>query len=384
MTVRVPIEPAALRWAVGRAGLSDRDVERIFPAFAKWESGELQPTLRQAKDLAKKAHVPFGRLLLSPPEGSSLAVPDFRTVRNRDVAAPSSDLEDVVSAAQARLGWYVEYADQEGVEAPELVGMAGRDATTPSDIAVAAREKLGIPQDGFLIGQDKVKTLVDAMEQAGILVSRNSVVGNNTNRQLDVEEFRGFTLLENGFAAVFVNTRDPKNAQLFSLAHELGHIVRGEPGISDHSQQLEVERWCNRFAASFLVPKAALQRAWNPQEQLVDELSATAKVSGVSREVLLWRLVELEMVSRTEADRLLPILRSKGVGAEKTAKPSGSPPFHVLVKSRVGGRFLEAVAHAVTADMLTERDAATFVGAATKQALDSVLNNSAYAKALAS
>lgn len=383
MTVRVPIEPSVLRWAAGRAGLSASDLERLFPHFAQWVSGELQPTLRQAEELAKKAHIPFGRLLLQAPAEPALSVPDFRTVRNSHLDGASSELEDVVASAEARLGWYAEYAAEEGIPAPAIVGLAS-SRKSPTGVASAVRESLGLPVDSFLRGQDKVKTLVDAMEAAGVLVSRNSVVGNSNGRKLDVEEFRGFTLLDEGFALVFVNTADAKTAQLFSLAHELGHVVLNKPGVSDHSEHLEIERWCNRFAAELLAPTAALRKNWGTDSPLLDELTVLSKRSGMSREAVLWRLVDLGLVSPSDAEEVLPVLRGDRRSRNKDADSAGGPPFHVVVKSRVGGRFIEAMAHAVAAEMITEREAARFVGASTQKSLNSVLQQTAYAEGMAS
>ena len=59
-----------------------------------------------------------------------------------------------------------------------------------------------------------------------------------------------------------------KNAQIFTLLHELGHLLLGESGVSvsggeevhqQHAeQQAYNERWCDSFAAHFLVPSAEI------------------------------------------------------------------------------------------------------------------------------
>ncbi|QRO83869.1 ImmA/IrrE family metallo-endopeptidase [Corynebacterium glucuronolyticum] len=98
------------------------------------------------------------------------------------------------------------------------------------------------------------------MEEHGLLVMRNSIVGNSTRRKLKVSEFRGFTLRQGEYALVFVNTSDSKTAQLFSLAHELGHVSRSAPGLSgDQGKENAIEQWCNAFAASLLMPEPAVR-----------------------------------------------------------------------------------------------------------------------------
>lgn len=264
--VRVTIQPAVLAWAVSRTGLSQSALLKQFPKIQEWEAGEERPTLKQAKDLAKKAHIPFGRLLLDVPTGDGVEVADFRTVRNEQLDTVSPELQEVMFASQNRLDWYAEYARDIGIEPPELF----RTATISESAAVAAssiRDALCLKQEAPLPGRDKVRELVSLMEEAGILVARNSIAENSTRRALNVEEFRGFTLEEDGYCLVFINTRDAKTAQLFSLAHELAHVVLGKPGISDHSERLQTEQWCNQFAAAFLCPGRSLRENSCPTSQ---------------------------------------------------------------------------------------------------------------------
>lgn len=93
-----------------------------------------------------------------------------------------------------------------------------------------------------------VLELADAIEAAGILVLRSSILGNNAHAPLNVEEFRGFPL-------IFINSRDAQVAQYFSLAHELGHVATAQPGLSGgHEDDRSVERSCNRFASECVMP----------------------------------------------------------------------------------------------------------------------------------
>lgn len=359
-TPRVSITPAVLQWAIARTGLADDEIEKRFPRLTEWLEGETQPTLGQARELAHRAHIPFGRLLLKEPSGEDTGVPDFRTVKNSRIGEMSPDLREVVVKAQQRLAWYSDYAREEGIPAPAIFSSA-EQSDKPFSVTPTVREKMGFGRDAPIAGPDRVRNLVLAMEDAGILVSRNSIVEGSTKRKLRVQEFRGFTIEDDGFCLVFINTQDSKTAQLFSLAHELGHVVLGKPGVSDHSDNLQLEQWCNRFASEFIAPPQSVRAHHDAEQPLIEAVEELARRFGMSREAMLWRLVELKLRSYPEAQSVLPVL--KNTGAQEEKRGDGAPPHHVLVRARVGGRFYDHITQAAENGQISTMDAARYLGA---------------------
>lgn len=335
--VRVNIQPLMLAWAVDSTGLPEAELEERFPKLPQWRSGENRPTLKQARELAKLAHIPFGRLLLDEPSGERVGVTDFRTVENKAMCTVSADLREAIRSSQNRLAWYADFAAEEGIAPPKLYA----SATIEQDAAERAertRELLGIEGGKPLPGSDNVAELAAAMEEDGILVARNSIVGNTTSRRLSVGEFRGFTIEEGSYVLVFVNTADAKPAQLFSLAHELGHVVLGRTGISDHSEHADVERWCNRFAAAVIAPAEA---------------------------------VELVFTSREEAMNAAGLYEAHPADQHESG---GTPRFNTVVRSRVGSRFFDSITHAWSNGQISDRDAARHLGVSTYAALSKLAN----------
>lgn len=217
-----------------------------------------------------------------------------------------------------------------------------------------------------------MRTLVMAIEDAGVLVARNSIVESSTKRRLSVEEFRGFTIEDDGFCLVFINTRDAKTAQLFSLAHELGHVVLGKPGVSDHADGVQLERWCNQFASELIAPTSAVQKLFDDTMPTKDQVERLARRFGLSREAMLWRLEELELIDQEEARRVLPLVKRTGERAGKSGE--GAPPHHVLVRSRVGGRFFDTVTQAAVNGQISQREAARYLGTNSSESFANLVN----------
>ena len=277
--VRVAINPELLQWARGRAGRGLQDLEGKFPKLSSWETGEVQPTLKQVEAFARAVHVPVGYLFLSTPPEEALPIPDFRTVADQAVASPSPDLLDMIYACQERQSWYREYARVLGQSNLAFIGSATHDMR-PETVADRMRETLSFQvaaRRESLTWEDALRMFIRCADSAGVLVMVSGVVISNNHRRLDPSEFRGFALSDPVVPLVFDNGADAKTAQMFTLAHELAHLWLGTSGLSDagmkpeqHSRNEEV--WCNAVAAEFLVPLGGLRDEWRHDEPLPERV----------------------------------------------------------------------------------------------------------------
>jgi Zn-dependent peptidase ImmA (M78 family)/transcriptional regulator with XRE-family HTH domain len=363
---RIPVNPTLLSWARERAGLTASDLSERFPKLADWEEGGRQPTLRQLEDFAHAVHVPVGYLFLPEPPQEALPVQDFRTFADRAVLRPSPNLLDTLYLCQQRQDWFRDYARLHGLPKLDFVGSA-RPQGDVVPVAEAVRQTLGLSvaaRAQLPTWTDALRQLIANAESAGVLVMASSIVGRNSHRKLDVEEFRGFALADDLAPLVFVNAADSKAAQMFTLAHELVHLWVGESGVSDveagRVPRQGVERWCNRVAAEVLAPLQAVNAEFRATAPLASEIQRLARVFKVSSLVALRRLFDAGHIDegtlwasyREELTRLRTLYR--GV--------TGGGDFYRTLGARTGKRFARAVLSSTLEGQTLFQDAFRMLG----------------------
>lgn len=363
---KVAVKPELLRWARERAGLTADALMRRFPKLDQWESEEAQPTLRQLELLARATWTPLGYFFLAEPPQEQLPIPDFRTVRDQPLRRPSPNLIETVQTMQRRQTWLREYLIDEGQPVMPFIGSAGTD-DDPARVAGGIRRTLGIGDrwaEGYATWTEALRALRGAIEAAGIIVVINGIVGNNTRRKLDPEEFRGFVLVDDRAPFIFVNGVDGKAAQMFTLAHELAHLCVGQSAVFDlrdlQPADNDVEKFCNSVAAEFLIPEQELRAIWPQARLAVEPYQALARRFKVSTLVAARRVLDLRLITKaTFLDFYRAYLEDE---RRQAVDKSGGGDFYVTQDVRLGRRFARAVARAAREGRLLYRDAYELTG----------------------
>jgi len=363
---RVEVKPEVLRWAMGRSGVPLDELERKFPKIRQWAAGESQPTLRQLESMARATFTPLGFLFLEEPPADELPVPFFRTLAEEAPRSPSPHLLETIQMMQQRQDWMREYLIDQGQEPLPFVGAARRE-NGPVSIARRVRRTLGFGRmwaAQLESWTDTLRALREAMENAGILVVVNGIVGNNTHRSLDPAEFRGFVLVDQYAPLVFVNGADFKAAQMFTLAHELAHVFLGSSAAFDLRDTLPasdpMEQMCNRVAAEFLVPEDELREAWPALRGDSKRFEMLARRFKVSAVVAARRALDLRLIGRQAFFRFYNEYQSRERQTADQKADGGD--FYANQNFRVGRRFAAAVIQAAKEGKLLYSDAFRLTG----------------------
>lgn len=347
---RVSVKPAIYRWAYERNRLSIEEASARFAHLPEWIAGTTEPTLKQLEAFAKAMHAPIGYFFGDAAPDEPLPIDDFRTVAGKWVARPSPELLDTIYACQLRQDWYRDFARADGDTALPFVGSASMAAPVV-DVAKHIGETLGFDvaaRKRMSTWAEAHRAFVAQAEEVGILVMCNGVVGSNTHRGLDPDEFRGFALVDPTAPLVFVNGADSTSAQMFTLAHEIAHVWLGATGVSDSSvaeaPTSDVERWCDAVAAELLVPMEVFQHDYVRGAPLAAELSRLSRAFKVSSLVILRRMHDAGGLRgdaywrsyRAEVARLAGLRNARDEG-------SSGGDFYKTTAVRTGKRFLRAL-----------------------------------------
>lgn len=368
MPTRIAIKPELLQWAYTRAGYSFDDVVIKFPKFPEWVHGTTQPTLKQVENFAAAMHVPFGFLFMPTPPQEQVPITDFRTLNGHSVQRPSPNLLETIYNCQERQDWYKEYLRTNREQPLDFVGSASLEKS-PVDVAEIIRIRLKFSVEARAkcsSWEEALRYFIKTAEEAGILVMVNGVVLSNTHRPLDVNEFRGFAFADSLAPLIFINGRDAKSAQMFTLAHELAHIWLGASGLSNASAHpigrtaMREEVWCNQVAAELLVPQSKLSTQLmknEPLDDMVQRLKRYFKVSGL---VILRRLFDtgylnnqdFESAWQTEIARLESLAQNRGSGGD----------FYNTARARISTPFVQALVASTMEGLTLYRDAFRMLG----------------------
>lgn len=118
----------------------------------------------------------------------------------------------------------------------------------------------------------------------------------------------GAAITERSFPLIFVNSEQPRPRALFTLTHELAHVLMGDGDPLtfdfDLAGRNDRERFANVFAATFLMPRDVIADVVEEYGRTALALAILTDRLGVSYESLVYRLHNLRLINAEGRDRL--------------------------------------------------------------------------------
>lgn len=297
----LPIPPAVVKWARERAGYSIEDAGRHFKKISAWEAGEDAPSYPQLEQMAERFKCPVAVFFFPQPPDIPPIESSFRTLTSEDFAEVPRTVRMFVRRGQAMQINLSELND--GVNPAKR--MITRDLDFSADdsideIARVIREYLGISisqQSRWKSPEIALEAWRDVFAEVGIYVFKEA---------FRAEDYFGFCLHDDQFPIIYINNSSTKTRQIFTLFHELGHLVFHTSGIDMQDDSFmghiadknrKIEAICNGLAARILVPEDEFDRVLSGRRPGRDAAAQIAEYFAVSREVIYRKFLDRRLIS---------------------------------------------------------------------------------------
>ena len=366
----VGIQPSVIRWARESMGMSIEDVAHKLKKSSEevmaWESeGGASPTYSQLENLAYRVFKrPLAVFFLPAPPDEISPVREFRTLPDTDLQSLHADTFLHVRKAHAYQLTLKEIFDGSNPRGRQIWRQVPLSMQLSVEAqALTVRKALGISLEDQLAWKSDelaLKRWREAVEAQGIFVFKAPF------KQKDIS---GFCLLDTDLPLIYLNNSTTKTRQIFSLLHELAHLLINVSGISKFETsyvnrlpmaERKIEQFCNKVAAEILIPSADFiqQIASFPgnAESVEDHLFARlANRYGVSREAVLRRLLDMGRVSQAFYEQ-----KAKFWASQKKAAAGGD--WYASQNTYLSERFAREVIGRHYQNKISVEQASEFLG----------------------
>lgn len=360
---QMPVTPELITWARERAGLSLEEATTKFKKIALWEEGVAGPTYPQLEALAEAFKVPVAVFFFPKPPRVPSITESFRTL-------PAAQLNAIVPRIRLLLrkakAFQISLAELNGGRNPaqRLITrhLRVRPDTPAADLARRVRDYLGVNIDqqcAWRSSEIALEGWRTAFANVGVFVFKDA---------FKAPSYAGFCLYDTEFPIIYVNNSAAKERQIFTLFHELAHLLFHTSGIDFRSDELlprlegdarRIEVLCNRFAGVFLVPDDALAEAMRGRVASEATARELAREFNVSWLVVYRRFLDRHLINQADyafaqaaADAAQELERDEGGGGN----------YYNTTMSYLGREFLSLAMREYYQNRITDSQLADHLG----------------------
>jgi len=361
-----------LTWARERAGLSLDDVAasagKSVEAIRAWESGTAWPTYTQLENLAEDLyHRPVALFFFPDPPIEVSPQEEFWTLPDFDVAHLSADTRYALRIGRAYQESLAELTS--GANPAERQIVKELRPSPSLDVTVVAREIrafLGVgltEQISWPNSETAMANWRKSVEAAGVYVFK---------RSFKQSEVSGFCLSDDVFPIIFINNTTSFTRQIFTLFHELIHLLYGFNGITTEESGLlnrmsgevrSVEVLCNRVASEVLMPVESFPWSDFRPNDIDRSVASIAQRYKVSREAVLRRFRDRSLVSQE-------LYRDRAAqwasDARRGGASSGGGDYYATQTAYLGRSYLDLAFSRYRAGVIDVADLAKHLGVRAK------------------
>lgn len=368
------INPKILKWARNDCGFSLEEAVKsdLNPEkLEKAEQGEVHLTYKQFLKIARRYRRPPAFFYLkNPPEEHLLD--DFRTLESKETKF-SPVLRDEFLKIKEKRSFAIKFKDYDKEYEYNYVNSISTD-DQPIKTALKIRNLLAITlenQRGWKEKYEAFNSWKSSIEKIGILIFQLSGI--------ELSEMRGFSISEIPYPVIGLNRKDSPFGRIFTLIHELCHIMIKRGGIctiqTKDEEHYEIEKFCNSVAGKVLIPTESFNRFLKDNDLFVkknwsdDTLDKISRIYWVSKEVILRKLLDLNLTT----PKYYNLKRNQWKKGEKEKKSFQESQFRKVLTTQ-SNNYIKIVINALNNNQITYHDLSFYLNMNLKH-LDKLINN---------
>lgn len=364
------VTPEVLQWARNLDQFSIEEISQKVKVsnekILAWEQGEEYPTLNQAKKLAKQYRVPFAYFYLPsiPQKTKRLEKVDYRTFGNCRPDEISREFRWFLRDIEDRRDTMIELYKESELPIHHFSDKLPINIT-PEQFSNHLRNLLGLTaekQIRFRKADVALSYCISKLEENDFLIFEAA--------KISPREMRGVSIAYECFPIIALNRKDEQSARLFTLCHELVHILTRTSGICNdmeqEASQNDIELYCNKVTGLTLVPTKDLKANKNIlliRQYGFDDtyVEAIARDFAVSREVILHRLWSIGLIEKSKYFETLRRYSDEYIAYKRKKAKRGFLPPALDKGTQVGKLYAKTVLFAYHADRITPRETSGYL-----------------------
>jgi len=294
-----------------------------FHKIEAWESGAIYPTYIQLEKLADQYHCPVAVFFFPEPPRLEPIQKSFRTLPDSEFVQIPRSVRMLLHRAKAmQFNLNELYKSRNPANRPIVHDLVIRSTIHPNDAAHLVRKYLNVNLEKQLSWRNPEESFEkwrEILYHHGVFVFKEAFKEN---------DYSGFCLFDKTFPLIYVNNSVPRTRQIFTLFHELAHLLFRTSGIDTRTDEYihklegtgkQIEVFCNQFAAAFLVPDADFESAIQGLRITEPNIADLSHRYKVSREVILRKflgrhLITQEFYEKKSSEWIDQVTRSGGKG----------------------------------------------------------------------
>ena len=330
--------------AAKKAGISTEELIKI-------EKSKKKATITLIKKLSEAYEYPLVTFFEEKAPEHPHKLKDYRINRNKTINPEVKKAE--------RRAYYLINALEEISEERGRIPEYPKDHTA-AELAKSFREKINLEKPSVKKAEDALESYKARLEdRLGIVITEDA---------LKSEDVRAFCI-NSDIPIIVLNESDKPEIKLFSLFHELCHLIQRnsticsiETGVKgkDHA-----ELYCDKFSSEILVPTEAIRREKSLKKGVSQRsISGLSNRYFVSKQVIMIKLLGEDLITEERYSKFKQAFDEKLLEKNK----SGRKNWEKTYLKRIGKKVAETVRNAHHQEKISTADAIDILNVKSKYA----------------